>query len=158
VIGKGFFNIDRRIWNILCNQKCINMAVAYLCVATGTGRGNRTSLWSAQATEKFTGLHNSRATKAINELVAKGFMCRSEKSSRTRPMYELQDYPNVLKTAQDAAGEHSDGVMTGVRKGWQLRKSDRALAEKFVTQSLLWRNGNGYTADPPSAELPAAER
>jgi hypothetical protein len=157
-VGQGFFHIDRRIWNSLCNQKDVNMAVAYLCVATGTGSGNRTSFWSAQAIEKYTGLHNSRATKAINELVATGFMCRSEKSSRTRPMYELQDYPNVLKAVQDAACEgHGGGVMTSVRKGQKLLKSDTAIAERLVTQTLLWRTGNGFTADPPSEDVPRAE-
>jgi hypothetical protein len=124
-VGEGCFYIDRRIWNTLCNREDINMAVAYLCIATGTGRENRISRWSAQAIETFTGLHNLRATKAINDLVARGFICRSKESSRTRPIYELQDDLNVLKAAQDAASEgHARRIMTSVRKGGKLLKSD----------------------------------
>lgn len=152
--GSGFFHIDRRIWNLLCNRQNINMAVAYLCVATGTGGGNRTSFWSAQAIEKYTGLHNSRAKKVLDELIAAGFMCRDKESSRTRPRYEFQDYSNVLESIQYAlAAPHEAVVITRVCKGQKLSKSDRVIAERLRTQGLLWRALDGFTAKPPSVDL-----
>jgi len=65
------------------------MAVSYLTIAAGTGKGNRVSPWSAQAIEKYTGLHNTRAKVAIKELIAQGYVCLEEKSPRTRPRYTL---------------------------------------------------------------------
>jgi hypothetical protein len=94
--GEGFFHIDRRIWKLLCDRQNRNMAVAYLTIATGTGSGNRISFWSAQAVEKYTGLHNTRATAAIGELIAADFVHRGEKSCQTRPMYESQPYQTIV--------------------------------------------------------------
>ena len=95
--NSGFFHIDRRIWKLLCDRDSINLATAYLTIAAGTGSSNRVSFWSAQAIEKYTGLHGTRATKAIGELTETGYLLRGESASRTRPVYEIQPYEKVAK-------------------------------------------------------------
>jgi hypothetical protein len=47
--GARFFNIDRRIWWAVCVTGKISVPVAYLTIANGTGRDNKTSKWSAKS-------------------------------------------------------------------------------------------------------------
>jgi len=155
--GEGFFHIDRRIWKLLCDRQDMNMAAAYLCIATGTGGGNRISFWSAQAVEKYTGLHNSRATATIGELIAADFVHRGEKSSQTRPVYELQTYQTIVEAMLRAAcvDETLECVTARVRHGSNLSPVDRRGADRLVKMGVMWREGNRYTLDPPAVESAA---
>jgi hypothetical protein len=155
--GEGFFHIDRRIWKLLCDRQSMNMAVAYLCIATGTGGGNRTSFWSAQAVEKYTGLHNTRATAAIGELIAADFVRRGEESRRTRPLYELQTYPTIVEAMLKAAcvDETLECAMERVRKDLNMSSVDRRRADRLVDMGVMWRVGNRYSLDPPQVESAA---
>jgi hypothetical protein len=155
--GEGFFHIDRRIWKVLCDRQNMNMAASYLCIATGTGVGNRTSFWSAQAVEKYTGLHNTRATAAIGELIAADFIHRVEKSSRTRPMYELQAYQTIIEAMLRAAclDEALKSVVERVQKGLNLSPVDRRRADRLVKVGVMWTVGNEYSLDPPKVESAA---
>src|SRR4051794_36430469 len=65
----GFFAIDRRAWAEACAAG-MNAAVAYLVLARGTSRDNRTTAWSVQAVEKYTSISRGRAQQAL-ELLAK---------------------------------------------------------------------------------------
>jgi hypothetical protein len=67
--NEGFFAIDRRAWARVCTLG-LNMAVAYLVLACGTGGDNRTTKWSDQAIRKYTGLSRGRTDKAMAELKA----------------------------------------------------------------------------------------
>lgn len=49
----GFFAVDCRCWAMACGIG-INAAIAYLVLARGTGRDNRTTVWSAHAVENNT--------------------------------------------------------------------------------------------------------
>ena len=51
----GFFAVDRRIWAKLCVPGMMNEAVAYIVQARGTGRDNRTTTWSVESVERYTG-------------------------------------------------------------------------------------------------------
>ena len=155
--GDGFFHIDRHIWKTLCDRQNMNMAASYLCIATGTGGGNRTSYWSAQAVEKYTGLHNTRATAAIGELIAADFVRRGEKSSRTRPMYELQTYQRIVEAMLSAAcvDEALKCAVERVRKGLSLSPVDKVRADRLVKTAVMWREGNRYTLHPPLVEFAA---
>ncbi len=54
--GQGdFFAVDRRAWARACALG-LNPAVAYLVLARGTSADNRSTTWSAQAIEKYTGV------------------------------------------------------------------------------------------------------
>jgi hypothetical protein len=99
----AFSVLTAALWKILCGRtaaEAINAAVSYLTIAAGTGRSNLVSQWSANAVETYTGLHSSRAKAAISALLAEGYLSRSSSSSRTRPVYELEPFANVLKAAR----------------------------------------------------------
>jgi hypothetical protein len=66
--GRGkFFAIDRRSWAKACDCG-MNEACAYQVLACGTGRDNRTTLWSCEAIHNYTGMAWSRAKDAIENL------------------------------------------------------------------------------------------
>jgi hypothetical protein len=155
--GAGFFHIDRRVWKMLCDHKNINMAVAYLSIASGTGKGNVSSFWSAQAIEKYTGLHNTRAKTAIGELIASDFMRRGDKSSRTRPLYELQPYQTIMGTLQAKTfrDDYSVLILDAVRAGRKLSSNYKQWAEKWVADGVMWKLGDKFSVTPPLAESAA---
>jgi hypothetical protein len=95
---QGFFAIDRRWWRQICGDYDINMAVSYLTVAAGTGRGNRLSSWSATAIEKYTGLSWQRASVSIKKLIGIGYIRLREDSARCKPRYELTSYDDDDRT------------------------------------------------------------
>jgi hypothetical protein len=86
--GNGeFFAIDRRVWAHVCNLG-LNAAVAYLVMARGSGRDNRTTAWSVNAIEKYTGIGRLRAKMAIQILEKKGII-RGDHTNQTKPRYFL---------------------------------------------------------------------
>lgn len=85
--NNGFFAVDRRAWARTCDLG-LNSAVAYLVLARGTGPDNRTTSWSDNAIEKYTGLSWGRTNKARAELKASG-LYREDKGG-TKPRYHLQ--------------------------------------------------------------------
>ncbi len=61
----NFFHIDRRTWAALCDIGDVKLAVSYLVIVQGTGRGGKQSKWSAKSIESHTGLHSTRAKEKI---------------------------------------------------------------------------------------------
>jgi hypothetical protein len=156
--GGGFFRIDRRIWKILCGRNdadAVHAAVCYLTIAAGTGRSNLVSRWSANAVESYTGLHSSRAKSAINVLLSEGYLSRSPKYLRTRPVYELEPFANVLQGAR-AQIINENGirkpVLQLVLRGKAVVSSDKILASQMVLGGILWKSGALFVAEPPSEE------
>ena len=76
-----FFAVDKRSWVAACDLG-MQAAVAYLVLATGTGRDNRTS-WSTNAIERCTGIGRKRAKAAIGKLT-EAAMERSRSSKHHR--------------------------------------------------------------------------
>jgi DNA-binding MarR family transcriptional regulator len=86
--GNGdFFAIDRRVWAHVCNLG-LTPAIAYLVMARGSGRDNRTTAWSVNAIEKYTGIGRPRAKMAIKILEEKGIV-RGDHTNQTKPRYSL---------------------------------------------------------------------
>ena len=81
-----FFQIDRRSWRKACDVG-LNAAVAYLVLATGTGKDNRTTSWSANAMEQRTGISRARACASIRVLEEAGLI--QSKRGGSRPQYFL---------------------------------------------------------------------
>lgn len=156
--GAGFFCIDRRIWKILCGRsgaEAINAAVSYLTIAAGTGRSNLVSKWSANAVETFTGLHSSRGKTAINSLLAEGYLMRRPKSSRTRPIYELQSFPDVLEAARTrliAESELGRSIIECALRGSKVAPTHEKFAARMVLGGTLWKRGGRFCAEPPAVE------
>lgn len=84
----NFFAVDRRAWNQVCTLG-MNAAVAYLVLARGTGGDNRTTKWSTNAIEQYTGISRSRAKAAIQTLEVTGIVHRVSEQKSSRPMYKL---------------------------------------------------------------------
>ena len=84
-----FFAVDIKHFENVCDLG-LHPALAYLVVAAGTGGDNRTSSWSANAVQTYTGMRFENAKRALVELMSGKMMTRDPKSSRTRPRYLLQ--------------------------------------------------------------------
>jgi hypothetical protein len=84
----GFFAVDRRVWALVCRFG-MNAAVAYLVLARGTGGDNRTTKWSINAVESYTGISRSRAQDAISELQRCKAVVRDPASKPSRPKYRI---------------------------------------------------------------------
>src|SRR5215469_4730690 len=88
----NFFQIDPRTWGVICNTQSIAAAASYLVIAQGTVGTSRKSSWSAKSIEMYTGLHRSRAKKRIEDLLNAGFLKLDEKSTKSRPRYEVVSF------------------------------------------------------------------
>jgi hypothetical protein len=105
--GRGqFFAIDRRAWAKACDCGT-NEATAYLVLACGTGRDNRTTSWSCEAIRKYTGVTWSHGKEAIENLRGTGLIGRTDAHTRQKPKYELLPFEGSRK----AAGDESDGFL-----------------------------------------------
>lgn len=82
----SFFQVDRRAIGV-CSQAGMNAMIAYLVMACGTGADNRTTSWSVNAIEKYTGIGRPRAKVAVDVLVAKGLLQR--KRGGSNPFYYI---------------------------------------------------------------------
>jgi hypothetical protein len=81
-----FFAIDRRSWGKACALG-MNPAVAYLVLACGSGRDQKTTAWSAHAIETYTGISRTRSKAAIATLKTAGLVRSIEAGNR--PRYEI---------------------------------------------------------------------
>jgi hypothetical protein len=88
-MSKGFFHIDRRTWASICDLQKMNLAVAYLVLATGTGAANNVTKWSAKAIETWTGMRRLKAREAIQELIKLGYVMTDPESTQNKPRYTL---------------------------------------------------------------------
>jgi hypothetical protein len=84
--GGHFFAIDRRAWARVCDLGLV-AAITYLMLARGSGEDQRTSFWSVNAIEKYTGIGRPRAKAAIRTLLDQGLVTCA--GSTTRPRYRL---------------------------------------------------------------------
>ena len=64
----NFFAVDSGNWERACAAG-LNVSVAYLVLASGTGPDNRTTSWSTNAIEKRTKISRFRARDAIAKLI-----------------------------------------------------------------------------------------
>jgi hypothetical protein len=64
----NFFHIDRRTWAALCDIGDVKLAVSYLVIVQGTGRGGKLSKWSAKSIESHTGLHSIYPPSVLAEI------------------------------------------------------------------------------------------
>ncbi len=82
--GAGqFFAVDRRAWGAVCSLG-LNEAIAYLALARGSGGDNRTTSWSVNAVENYTGISRPRAKSAIRRLISEQFIRLLQAGSRPR--------------------------------------------------------------------------
>ncbi len=86
--GRGdFFSIDAKTWDAICRKGSVNIPIAYLILARGTGGDNITTSWSVNAIEQYTGISRLYAKNAVRRLIDGKFIAVEKGGSR--PRYKL---------------------------------------------------------------------
>ena len=151
----GFFTVDHRCWARVCALG-IDAAVAYLVLARGSGRDNRTTGWSVRAIEDYTGISRNTAKVAIGRLKAAGLIDQIVEG--TRPRY-------ILKPAHEVPGTTAyprQAIFTGERAAYdRICENGRlTIAEKKAVPHLIAKGwvvdhlGGDYQALPPPSVDP----
>jgi hypothetical protein len=99
----GFFSVDRGAFRCAAVGG-LNSAIAYLIMARGTGRDNRTTQWSVNAIEKYTGISRPNAAKAVKDLLERGVWIKTRDGNH--PIYEAvpgNEIPGGPFTADEKA-------------------------------------------------------
>jgi hypothetical protein len=85
----GFFTISPEAWATACDTNNMNTAVAYLVLAQGTARNNRTTGWSVESLHKYAGITRERGQAAVTHLINSGLLRHGANHIRAKPRYEL---------------------------------------------------------------------
>lgn len=91
---QGFFAVGRNTFIKVCGLG-MNPACALLVMASGTGRDNVTTKWSAEAVSKHVGVRWSTAKEAINVLLSSDIVMLKPGKS-TRPIYKLSKDSDLI--------------------------------------------------------------
>lgn len=159
---EGFFAVDGNVWGRVTRLGA-NHGAAYLVLARGTGPDNRTSSWSVNAIETYTGLSRGRARDTLRQLQDAGFVV--ETRGGTFPRYDLvpaaalhdnrpplDDYSRLYVFDKVKAGEQP-----GQRVGTRGRRQNftRASADALVSSGWLAVRNGRYEVAPPPDTTPA---
>src|SRR4051794_38333426 len=144
----NFFAIDSRLWERVCALG-LNEAVSYLVQARGTGRDNRTTTWSVESIERYTGISRHRAAAALKALQVKGF----EKLLRagTKPKYDLTPFAELPDSDKKPALDFYEArVFARVKEGNKVAHDDRKYARRASKKGwLIEGEGGGFAITPP---------
>jgi hypothetical protein len=163
----GFFAVDRRTWARACSSG-LNAAVAYLVLARGTARDNRTTAWSVQAVEKYTSISRGRAQQALELLAGNGLVEVLREGTRPkylmRPAHEVPGCEGYPPPALDDLEEElfeqlRSGVTWVPGKGgmaWGYN-NPRTIAKALVRKGWARELGNNHFA-PILRDAEAAAR
>lgn len=147
--GRGeFFAIDVRTWARVC-ELGMNPAVAYLVLACFSGRDNTHTAASVNAIETRTGIARSRASEAIQKLIAAGFVRQTQ--GGTRPRYELAAFaeiPGAVPSPEELA------LHKQISEGKSPKVQQKAIAERLLNRG--WATG-GHYSELRAGPLPSAE-
>jgi hypothetical protein len=148
-----FFAVDRRAWHYVSELGNINPAIAYLVIAKGTGRDNRTTSTSTHAVSTYTRIARSRAKAAIAALIDAGAVRRMESGSR--PRYYITPAHNIPGVVPEPGSTLSDDddwfhetLMDRVRKGTPIAKTDLAKAGTLVEEGWLVEDKGKFSLGP----------
>jgi hypothetical protein len=153
---KGFFSIDRGAFRC-ATAGGLNSAIAHLVMARGTGPDNRTTQWSVNAIEKYTGISRPNAKKAVADLLDRGIWKKTRDG--THPVYEAvpgNEIPGGPFTRLEQA------TITAIREGNVVPCDLRSVATALVARGLaaeapvprrLRKQVNEYDASPDFLKL-----
>jgi hypothetical protein len=133
---KGFFSIDRGAFRCAAIRD-LNSAIAYLVMARGTGPDNRTTQWSVNAIEKYTGISRPNAKKAVADLLDRGIWKKTREGNH--PIYEAvpgNEIPDGPFTAVERA------AITAIRHGEAVPDESNAAVEALKARGII-RERNG---------------
>jgi len=132
----GFFAVDSRAWALVCRAG-MNAAVCYLVLARGTGPDNRTTAWSINAVERYTGISRHRGADAIQSLQKIQSIRQTEVGTRPRyfltPAHELPGFD-----PRPPLGLVDKRILDDIKRGKPISgRSDIAHARALVGKGWL---------------------
>ncbi len=125
----GFFCVDRGAFRCAAAGG-LNSAIAHLVMARGTGRDNRTTQWSTNAIERYTGISRPKAKKAVKDLLDRGIWTKTRDGNH--PKYEAakaSEIPGGPFTATEQA------IIAAIRNG--NKPSEQAIVEALKAQGIV---------------------
>ena len=140
-----FFAIDHRCWAKACAIS-MNAAVAYLLHARGTGRDQRTTYWSVQALETYTGISRSRAQAAIKSLQSAGLTAQIQGGSR--PRYEIMPWSNVVRRDLKLTAAQTE-LLELIRAGEHPGSRQAPTVDSLALLGLLEKSEEGVRLPKP---------
>lgn len=150
-----FFAIDYRAWQRAC-ELGLNTAVAYLLLARGTLRDNRTTRWSVHATEGRTGISRPKAKIAIDKLKANGLVENLE-SSPTRPKRLLVSghlLPNLSPANQAISKKAAELIAKMPLEASALTEDEKEALDGPIAMGMVRYDGWQYQQVDQLAEEP----
>jgi hypothetical protein len=149
--SRGFFAVDRGAFRCAAVGG-LNSAVAYLIMARGTGRNNRTTQWSVHSIEQRTGISRPNAAKAVKDLLDRGIWRKTREGQH--PIYEAvsgNEIPGGPFTTDDQA------TIAAIRDGKSVPCESTAAVKALVARGLAKqttsRRSRGSYANPYAADL-----
>jgi hypothetical protein len=127
----GFFSIDLGAFRYAAIGG-LNSAIAYLTMARGTGRDNRTTQWSIHAIETRTAISRPNAKNAVQDLLKRG-VCKRIRTGK-HPIYELvpgKQIPSGPFTRDEQA------AIAAVRNKEPLHPAHQAVAEALTARGIF---------------------
>jgi hypothetical protein len=144
IMTGDFFAVEAQAWARVCTLG-LNAAVAYLVLAQGSQKDNRTTNWSAHAVESYTGISRPKAKKALELLEGNGLIATTR--PKPRPWYDLlPGYPDArnLSEAQRA-------FLQALAAGRPAPTPAAADLEALTTQGLIRISETGAITAAPGA-------
>jgi hypothetical protein len=147
--SRGFFAVDRGAFRCAAVGG-LNSAVAYLIMARGTGRNNRTTQWSVHSIEQRTGISRPNAAKAVKDLLDRGIWRKTREGQH--PIYEAVSGNEIAGgpfTADDQA------TIAAIRDGKAVpyEATVKALVARGIAKRTTSRRSRRSYANPYAADL-----
>jgi hypothetical protein len=139
-VSDGFFAIDRGAFRCAAVGG-LNVAVAHLVMARGTGRDNRTTQWSVHSIEQRTGISRPNADKAVKALLHRGIWKKIRDGRH--PIYEAvpgNQIPGGPFTADQQA------AIAAIREGKAVPHDSKTALEALKARGII-REFNGRRRD-----------
>ena len=141
---RGFFAIDARIVPPLC-ELGMNPATAYVVLASGTGRTPHSwnaadsykTFWSVHSIEKYTGISRQRARRAIDTLIAKGFVTTIAVNERQAYRLNPPQIPDHRPKPDFFEERDSANLCVSCKRSVAPRKPRSSWRLRFTTTTRL---------------------
>jgi hypothetical protein len=137
----NFFAVDRQNWNRSCDGG-MNMAVAHLVLARGTGPNQQTTSWSTNAIEERTGISRHRARAAIGDLALMGIIGEIG-GTPTKPKYKLSipAVPDWITLPNSLVGEPDEVSPIELIRNTRCIRTLRLFVDLYALQYLPVEGG-----------------
>jgi hypothetical protein len=129
--SRGFFAIDRGAFRCVAVGG-LNVAVAHLVMARGTGPDNRTTQWSVHSIEQRTGISRPNAAKAVKGLLDRGIWKKIREGQH--PIYEAvrgDRIPGGAFTAEEQA------AIAAIREGNPVPYDSKTAVEALKARGII---------------------